>query len=134
MGDPATSRRMIARAAWLATSGGEESREYLQERLALLSGIMFWTYVVLLGATHLMYWQYPTIEPDQEKLILVLCGIGLGSLAVIWRFVLLRRQLSIRQLYGIDAFYITGNGITLAVIAYLARDFEASAYGCALYL
>ena len=133
MGDPATSRRMIARAAWLSTSGGEESREYLQERLTLLSGLMFWTYAVLLSATHVMYWRYPHIKPRDEDLILVICGIALGFLLAMWRLYLVRRPLTIQQLHGIDLFYAVGTGTTLGLIAYLARDFQPSAYGCALY-
>ena len=53
---------MPARAGWT----DEELRVDLQDRLATLSALMFWSFIALLAFMHLMYWRYPDIKPDRE--------------------------------------------------------------------
>jgi hypothetical protein len=117
---------------WLGASD-EESRAYLQERLATLSKLMFWSFVVLIAAISLLYWRVPHIEPARQRTIMEVATGGVVLLAMIWRLGLVRRTLSINQLYAIDAFYAVGTGTIFAISAYLARDFRPSAYSCLLY-
>ncbi|MBA2541493.1 MAG: hypothetical protein H0V17_17760, partial [Deltaproteobacteria bacterium] len=85
------SRKSVTRAAWLAGERDEEGRAYLQERLEVLSRLMFWAFIVLLGFTFLMYFGYPEIEPEEEWIINWFSLAGVISLAVIWRVYLVRR-------------------------------------------
>ena len=111
----------------------EESRAYLQERLEVLSGLMFWSFVVLLGFTFLMYFRYPHIEPPNEDIINYMSIAGLIVLAATWRLLLVRRTLSMEQLLRIDTFYAICTGITFGASAWFAKELRPSAYGCLLY-
>jgi len=124
---------MRVRTGWLAMASDEESRSYLQERLALLSSLMFWSFVVLLSFTYLMYFEYPTIEPPHEDTIMYFSVAGLATLAVVWRVLLVRRTLSMEQLYVIDLFYAICTGLTFGASAWFAQELRPSAYGCLLY-
>jgi serine/threonine-protein kinase len=130
---PGTSRKSVTRAAWLAQERDEESRAYLQERLEKLSGLMFWAFVVLLGFTFLMYFGYPEIEPEDEWIINWFSLAGVIVLAIIWRVYLVRRTLTIEQLYRIDTIYAISTGLAFGASAWFARELRPSAYGCLLY-
>jgi eukaryotic-like serine/threonine-protein kinase len=54
--------------------------------------------------------------------------IGMITLAVIWRGFLIRRQLPIKVLYGIDFFYAFGTGSIFASAAYIAAGLRSSAF------
>ncbi|HEY5927918.1 MAG TPA: serine/threonine-protein kinase [Kofleriaceae bacterium] len=126
---PAQSRKMLtARAGWMALQRDEESRAYLQSRLAVLSKLMFWSFVVLLGSMVGLYAQYPGIEPPENNKIYVVATIGVLTLAVIWRGFLIRRQLPLRWLYAIDFFYAFGTGSIFASAAYIASELRSSAF------
>jgi hypothetical protein len=123
----------VTRAAWLERERDEESRAYLQERLEVLSGLLFWSFVILLGFTFLMYFAYPEIEPEDEDIINVFSFIGLCVLAVIWRMFLVRRTLPMETLYRIDLMYAISTGLAFGASAWFARELRPSAYGCLLY-
>ena len=133
VGEPGGSGRTRSRAAWSSLRHDEEARLYLKARLAQLSSLMFWSFVVFLASMHVMYWQYPAIEPAREREIVFFAAGALIVLAVIWRGLIVRRTPSIRVLYGIDLFYALSTGLVLGISAYLARDFRPSAYGCVLF-
>src|SRR5262245_41422173 len=125
---PGRSRKMVtARAGWMAMHQDEESRAYLQSRLAVLSRLMFWSFVVLLGSMVFLDARYPDKEPVDNNDIYVIAVIGVVILAVIWRGFLVRRQLPIKVLYGIDFFYALGSGSIFASAAYIASDLKLSA-------
>jgi hypothetical protein len=126
-------RRAFARAGWLGMQTDEESRSYLQSRLQVLSGLMFWSFIILLAFMSLMYGVYPDIKPHQENTILVMSAVGLIIIAVTWRRFLLRRTLSIQKLNAIDLMYAIGTGSVFGASAYLAQEFHPSAYGCLVY-
>ena len=63
----------------------EVSRADLQDRLEVLSSLMFWSFVILLSFTYLMYFAYPEIEPPDEDIICYLSVVGLVVLALVWR-------------------------------------------------
>ena len=117
---------------WLGARD-EESRAYLQDRLGTLSNLMFWGFVVLVAAISLLYWQYPHITPERQRIIMMVATGGIVVLALIWRAGLARKALSLDQLYAIDAFYAVGTGTVFALSGYLARDFKPSAFSCLLY-
>jgi serine/threonine-protein kinase len=111
----------------------EESRAYLQERLEVLSKLMFWSFVVLLSFTYLMYFAYPQIKPPNEDTISYMSVLGLVMLAMLWRLLLARKKLSIEQLNAIDLFYAICTGFAFGASAWFAKEFRPSAYGCLLY-
>src|SRR3954469_6351477 len=106
---PAGSRTMIARMGG-ALPRDEEARAYLQTRLTLLSRLMFWSFVVLLGFMVVLYARYKDIEPPGNKKIYLIATVGIVVLAIIWRGFLLRRQLSLQWLFTIDLFYAATTG------------------------
>jgi serine/threonine-protein kinase len=116
-----------ARAGWMAVGQDEESRAYLQERLAVLSKLMFWSFFVLLGSMVALYAQYPDKEPPGNRKIYVIAAFGVVTLAVLWRVFLLRRQLPLKVLFGIDYFYAFGTGSIFASAAYIASELRLSA-------
>ncbi|MEO8704678.1 MAG: serine/threonine-protein kinase [Kofleriaceae bacterium] len=128
-----TSGKFMTRGGWLAMATDEESRAYLQERLVVLSGLMFWSFVILFGFTILMYFQYPLIEPPGESTINAIAVVGLTVLATIWRVFLVRRTLSMERLYQIDTMYAISVGLVFGLSAWWAKELRPSAYGCLLY-
>ncbi|HEX5062514.1 MAG TPA: protein kinase [Kofleriaceae bacterium] len=125
---PAASRKMVtSRAGWMGMARDEESRAYLQSRLVLMSKLMFWSFIVLLGSMVALYAQYPKKEPDGNRQIYIFAAIGVVTLAVIWRGFLLRRQLKLEWLYAIDFFYAAGTGSIFASAAYIASSLRLSA-------
>ncbi|HEY5950617.1 MAG TPA: serine/threonine-protein kinase [Kofleriaceae bacterium] len=125
---PAASRKMVtARAGWMGMARDEESRAYLQARLVVLSRLMFWSFIVLLGSMVGLYTRYPRIEPKDNNDIYVIATVGVLILAVIWRGFLIRRQLRAEWLYAIDYFYAFGSGCIFAAAAYIAWDLRLSA-------
>jgi len=125
---PAASRKIVtSRAGWMAMARDEESRAYFQSRLVLMSKLMFWSFIVLLGSMVSLYAQYPDKEPPENRKIYVIATIGVFTLAVIWRGLLLRRQLRLEWLYTIDFFYAFGTGSIFASAAYIAATLRLSA-------
>src|SRR5262245_52766391 len=119
---------VTARAGWMAMQQDEESRAYLQSRLVTLSKLMFWSFVVLLGSMVVLYAQNPKIEPKNNNNIYVIATIGVLTLAIIWRGFLIRRQLPLKVLFGIDYFYAFGTGSIFASAAYIASELKSSAF------
>jgi len=117
----------------LVSGPDEEARSYLQERLEVLSGLMFWAFVVLLSFTFLMYFGYPEIEPEDEWIINWFSLAGLISLSLIWRVFLVRKTLTWEQLHRIDAVYAITTGFSFGASAWFAAELRPSAYGCLLY-
>jgi serine/threonine-protein kinase len=118
---------VTARAGWQAMAQDEESRAYLQERLVVLSRLMFWSFVVLLGSMVGLYYKHAEIEPRDNGDIYIIGTIGMAVLAVIWRGFLVRRQLPLTWLYAIDFLYALGTGSIFASAAYIAWDLKLSA-------
>lgn len=104
----------------------EESRAYLQERLIVLSRLMFWSFVVLLVGMVMLYRTYPWLEPHRNNTIYTIALIGLAALTVIWRGALVRRKLTVGQLYAVDVFYGVATGTIFASAGYLASDLNVA--------
>src|ERR1041385_4843946 len=130
---PAGSRKMITRVGWHGGARDEESRAYLQTRLVLLLKLMFWSFIVLLGMMEGLYHEHHEIEPTNNRLIYKIATVGLVILALIWRGLLLRRQLSFRWLYAIDLFYALGTGIIFGAASYIAWNLQSSAFANMLW-
>ena len=126
---PAASRKMVtSRAGWLGMARDEESRAYLQQRLNLLSKLMFWSFVVLVGGMFGLYAQYDYLKPDKQNDIYIFATCGVVVLAIIWRGFLARRELPIKWLEAIDLFYAFATGSIFAVAAYLSSERSWGAY------
>ena len=129
----AGSRRNLRAIAWMGSSTEQEGRAYLQQRLELLSKLMFWSFAALIAFIRLMYERYPEIEPTQNAWIMWMAVGGLVILAVIWRGGLARKELSLSSLRSIDTFYAVGTGVTFGAAAYLSSDLQVAPLSCLLY-
>ncbi len=127
-----TPRLTRARLAWGAGSD-EEARAYLQERLAVFSKALFWSFVALVVFLFAMYSTYPTIQPHNQRLIYGTATLALAILAFLWRYLLLRGKRSMETLYRIDLLITIGSGVTFGIVAPLAYELQAAAYTCLLY-
>ena len=118
---------------WSASGSPAESRAHLEERLAVLFKLMFWSFVALLAFLALLYRVYPEIEPKRDAYVFAISAVGLAIMAFLWRVLLVRRQLSLAWLHGIDVFYAGGTGVVFGASAVIASDFHPSAYTCLTY-
>ncbi|MBA3457650.1 MAG: hypothetical protein H0T42_31500, partial [Deltaproteobacteria bacterium] len=134
-----SSRKM---RAWRGPGGEEEARGYLQARLVVLSKVMFWNFVVLMVFLAVLYTVYadfrpadgrPGLAPRNNEIVYAISGGGLLVLAILWRGFLVRRELSMRQLEAIDAFYSIGTGVIFGTAGALTPDLRSSAYICLIY-
>jgi len=127
-------------APW-RTPGDDDATSYLQARLVVLSKAMFWSFCVLLVFMAIAYTSYADLElpdrvglaPRQNDIIFAISAGGVVALAVLWRLLLVRRDLSLSTLERIDAFYCIGTGVCFGVAGYLTSDFHPSAYICLIY-
>ena len=131
--EAARSRNLISRAVWRDAHGDERAREALQQRLAMLSKLMFGSFLVLLVFLKALYATYPHLEPRQQDLIYIEFVGGLVILAIVWRIVLVRRPRTIRQLDLVDSFFAFGTGSSFGLAAYLSRELIVGPYSCLLY-
>jgi len=134
MVDAQTSQQNFRAIAWMGSSTEEEARTYLQQRLELLSKLMFWSFAALIAFIKLMYWRYPTIEPRHNAWIIGISVGGLIVLAVIWRLGLARKELDLRRLRTIDTFYAVSTGMAFGAAGYLSSDLQVAPLSCLLYL
>ncbi len=111
----------------------EEARAYLQERLAVFSKALFWSFVALVIFLFAMYTLYPDIQPHNQGLIYGTATLALAILAFLWRGVLIRGVRSMDTLYRIDLLITIGSGFTFGIVAPLAYELQAAAYTCLLY-
>ena len=119
--------------AWQGSARDEESRAFLQSRLTVLSKLMFWSFVVLLGGMVALYRQYPSIEPRDNDRIYMIGTAGVFVLGVIWRGFLLRRELRLEVLIAIDLFYAAATGSIFAGASYIAWELHSSAFANLLW-
>lgn len=119
---------VTTRAAGHGPRQDEEARATLQIRLTVLSRLMFWSFIVLLGGMLALYEQYPAIEPEKNDQIYIIASIGVILLAIIWRGILVRRQVRFESLVAIDLFYSLSTGTIFASAAYLAYDLVTSSW------
>ncbi len=133
LNEAAASRRNLQAGAWLGAASELEGRAYLQERLELISKLMFWSFATLIGFLVLMYQVYEDLSPEHNTWILAMAVGGLVVLAVIWRFGLLRQELPAERLILIDRFYAIGTGMTFGAAAFLSRDLAIAPFSCLLY-
>lgn len=125
--------RVVSRAVRSKTRPTEETRAYLQTRLALFAKVMFWSFVTLLVFISGMYWQYPHIVPARNNEVIAGAAVGLTGMAALWRLVLVRMRLSIEALYRLDLFFSMGIGTTFAFAAALAPELRAAGYASLIY-
>jgi serine/threonine-protein kinase len=131
--EPVRSRRSI-RTLWGTTASEEEARAYLQARLTTLWKFMFWAFVVLVSSQWMLYTViYPKTKPWGQDYIYATAIPLLAVMAFIWRGILLRRRLTIAQLYGLDVLYAIGSGLELGAAPLFAWDFSPSHYVSLVY-
>jgi hypothetical protein len=133
---PSRSRQLLAQtpvALRPTAPSDDEGRGYLQTRMTLYSKLMFFSIVALLVFLTVMYRIYPTFEPRHNDVILIGGTIGLGVMAILWRWVLLRRVVSVQGLYALDVIYAAGIGGALGAAALLASDLRPSGYTVMIY-
>ena len=116
-----SAKILTSRAGWFGLRD-EESRAYLQARLIVLSQLMFWSFLVLLLGMVLLYYRHPEIRPRRQDDIYWIGSIGIVVEAIVWRGVLVRRELAPRWLYAIDLFYAIATGTVFGAAGYLASE------------
>jgi serine/threonine-protein kinase len=130
--EPGKSRRVIRLLAGVANE--EESRANLQARLTVFWRIMFWVFATLMASQWVMYdVVYPEIRPRYQDVVYIIGSSSVTLMALIWRGVLVRRRLTVGQLFGLDVFIVGGCGTCLGVVAVLAYDFSPAHYTCLIY-
>ena len=70
----------------------EELRAYIQERLALLSKLAFWIFLILVVFVHGLYEIYPQLRPRRVAIVDAYAISGLVVLGLMWHFLLRRRR------------------------------------------
>jgi eukaryotic-like serine/threonine-protein kinase len=136
--EPSRSKRGI-RAPWNYGTPEEESRAFLQERLALLNKLLFWCYVALtafLAGSYGYYGRFPDtkdVVPLHQTSVWIAIVGGMTMQAILWRLVLLRRRLTFEQLHAMDALFTIGANVIVAICALLAFDRRQSAYTSLIY-
>jgi serine/threonine-protein kinase len=118
---------------WHGLAGDEESRAYLQTRLTLLSKLMFWSFIVLLGGLVALYKNPHVHEPKDNNQIYLIATIGLVVEAIIWRAFLVRKQLKLEWLYAIDLFYALATGTIFGAASFIAWELNSSAFANMLW-
>jgi hypothetical protein len=113
---------------WSPTASREEVRASLQQRLTLFSKLLFWIFGTLLVFVLGLYEIYPDTRPVRVAIVHDVALVGIAILAVIWYFVLPRRQLSVEALYGLDATYAIYVGVAFGMSAYFSSDQRAAVY------
>ncbi len=110
-----------------------EAREYLQERLALLFQLMFWSLVALVAYVWVQYVAYSEHAPVHRNIVYAGSFVGLATMAFVWRGLLVRRELSVAALYRIDATYSLGVGAAFGASAALQSDLRPAGYMALVY-
>jgi serine/threonine-protein kinase len=118
---------VIVRGDFLAETSDEEYRHHVQARLAFLSKLLFWGFVIL-SAFSMVIFEAARVRTEHTRWIGVIGGTALAMLALIWRGLLVRRRLTLQQLFAIDMFYAAACGIVFAAAAILAKDLKATTY------
>jgi len=131
--DAAASRKNLQAIAWLGSSSELEGRAHLQQRLELISKLMFWSFATLISFLLLMYWRYKKLSPLHNSWIMGMAIGGLVILAVIWRLGLVHKEVPLARLTLIDRFYAVGTGMTFGAAAFLSRDLAIAPFSCLLY-
>ena len=133
----ASSKRQLARARrtlWGVASTEDEARAYLQSRLNVFSKAMFWAFIALCVFLGAMFRVYPETSQPNDELIFGGSAVGLALMAVIWRIVLVRRELSLDALWRIDLGYAIGIGAAFAgSMLLLADHLHAASYASLIY-
>ncbi|HEY5945361.1 MAG TPA: serine/threonine-protein kinase [Kofleriaceae bacterium] len=129
---PRVSRQMVT-AMWSGASGEEEARAFLQTRIAFLFKLMFWSIFALVGFLAVLYAIDPDNAPANHNWVYVVSAIGVGSMAFIWRALLVRRQVPMRVLHALDLVYSLGIGTAFGLSAYLQHDLRVSEYLSVVY-
>jgi serine/threonine-protein kinase len=137
--EPGKSKRML-RAPWSHGTPEDESLAFLQERLALLMKLLFWCFVALIAFLAIFYGVYrkppadtEEVVPQHQGLVWATIAVGMTTQAILWRLVVLRRKLTMEQLYSIDAIFTIGANVVIALCAVLAFDRRQSAYTSLIY-
>ncbi len=121
-------RTLRAALPWSPGANDEEVRDYVRDRLALFSKVMFCIFWALFGFVLGMYEVYPETRPERADLVHTLATGGLLLLAVIWQVTLPRRQISLEALYRVDALYALLIGMLFGIAAYFQSDQRVAIY------
>jgi serine/threonine protein kinase len=134
MRDPAGSSLVAHGRVWSEiVQSPVEGRAFLQERLTTFTKLMFWSFVALCVFLGVMYQIYPDKAPEHNDKIFGGAVVGLAMMAFIWRFLLVRKMLSVETLYAIDLVYAAGIGTAFGGSAVLAPELPPAAYASMVY-
>jgi serine/threonine-protein kinase len=113
---------------------GEEARARLQERMATLFKVMFFSFVALLGFLGGMYAIYYDELPHTYIDFVFGGAVALLALmAFLWRIVLVRGKRTLRTLHGLDLVYSVVVGAAFGASAFLQRELHPAGYLSIVY-
>ncbi len=131
MAEPKRSTRLAAqtkRRLGGEASTDEEARSSLQARLNVYSKIMFWAFVALIVFLMLTYQFVLDQKPALWTYVFAGAIAMLAVMAIIWRVVLVRRELTLEGMFGIDLAYAITIGLSFGAAAAAQYDFPPAAY------
>lgn len=120
----AQTRRRLGRDA----TTEEEARANLQSRLNAYSKTMFWAFVALIVFLTLAYRFVIDDPPRLWRYVFTGSSALLAMMAIIWRLVLVRRKLTLEQLFAIDLAYAITIGLAFGASAAAQYDFPPAGY------
>jgi len=118
---------------WGPVASREEARAYVQQRLALFTKLMFWTFWLMVVSVLGLYQIYPDLRPARAYIVHEFAIAGLILAAVIWYVGLYRLRPSIENLYRLDVFYALVIGTGWGLSAYFASDLRAASYSAFIW-
>ncbi len=115
-------------------SSDRESRAFMQQRLALLLKLLFWSFIPLLAFMNAMYAAYPSTRPVGATSINILAAAGLIAMLGIWLAAQRKSVWSARQLDGLDVLCMTVNAGVFTASGLLSSDQQANVYSSFIWM
>ncbi len=121
-----------ARVPWIPSASADEIRGYVQVRLRLMAGLIFWVCLVLFGFVLVLYELYPHTRPPGAALVHRVGLVGLAVLGGLWG-IAMRRPLAIDLLYRIDSMITLSIGGVFGLSAYVNAEQRAAVWAAFIW-
>ncbi len=121
-----------ARVPWSPSASEDEIRAYVQERLRLMAGLIFWVCLALFGFVLVMYALYPDTRPVRAGVVHRVASVGLLILGAIWGYTL-RTPREVSLLYRLDVVITLSIGTVFGLSAYASSEQRAAVYAAFIW-
>ena len=116
------------------TTSDEQTRAFVQSRIALFLKMMLAAYVCFVAFVNLMYWLYPAVRPEQATLVNYLSLVGMGCAPPAIYLTSRERVLPNWFLLGLDAVTVVIISGLLTASGVLADDQEINVYASFMWM